>query len=374
MRKIKGINILIMTVIFGMTIIPALSTAVPGNFAVQLARDNTINKASTVLEENMPGINVIEYGSFRYALIAHRIVTPTVWIGHGDENGIATNDEQISWREFSEEIARTPTSDVILACHSSELLTQTTLTDKDAFTFKGEIDATIGALITAYLLTKSDSVFDELLNHASSIMGHEANFEPLYIDMGDIGGGTPDPDPDPTPSIDCPSTYQAATSDYSYVFAKLSGVELAYWIIMLVILIFDLVVGFACAHSGLKFIECAVIEFWLCGLPALITALAFHADGQMTDDQLTEEILATNTLTAFISCFAEAYNDLNAGEKAVFIAFLVAAGLVMAAEVILDIFFGGACTGIRTAVSIALVLGYIYGFSKDCIDYDTVVG
>ncbi|MGC9779404.1 MAG: hypothetical protein HZR80_09205 [Candidatus Heimdallarchaeota archaeon] len=93
-KKITLVFIIAMMV--SIPFIHAFSTFVPGMVAIQLDKDDAIINASETLQENIPEISVIEYGSFKYHLMAHRIIQPLVWIGHGDEVGITINEERQS--------------------------------------------------------------------------------------------------------------------------------------------------------------------------------------------------------------------------------------------------------------------------------------
>lgn len=360
---------LVISIIVGMTIITALSNPVPGTFAIQLEKDDSINAASEVLKSNIPGISFIEYKSFKYDLIAHRIIAPSVWIGHGDEEGIATEEELLSWDDFSQEISLTPANDIVLACHSGNLLEQTSLTQKDVFTFNGEIDATFGALVTALLITKNENLFDTAIDHINALYTGQVQFNPLevFLDPGPGGGGGIT-----DPVMQVPETYEEAVTDYSYVFAKLSGVEFGYHILMLVIMIFNLAIGFAGANAGLNFFQTFAIQFYVLALPALLFSLVLHSRGTLSDDQLCEDVFGS--FNDGFEAFVQAWHESSAGDKAAVIAMLVAGGIIIVAEALLDIFCGGACTIIRTLATIAVVLLWIYDFACDCIDANTYVG
>jgi len=61
-------------------------------------------------------------------------------------------------------------------------------------------------------------------------------------------------------------------------------------------------------------------------------------------------------------------------DKAAVIAMLVAGGIILVGEALLDIFTRGAATIIRTAATIAVVLLWIYDFACDCAVANTYVG
>ena len=361
---------LVLSIIVGMTVIAALSTPVPGTFAIRLENDDSVANASEVLESTVPGISVIEYKSLKYDLLSHRIVNPIVWIGHGNEEGIATENELISWSDFSDEISNTLSNDIVLACHSSNLIEQTTLTDQDVFTFNGEIDSKFGALVTAYLITQDKEIYDATIDHIFALYANEVEYNPLpyYLDDGGGGGGGINPDP----IVNCPDTYEEATTDTSYVFAKMSGVELGYHILMLVMLFFDLILGYACSKAGLNFFATFATEFWLAGFPILLFSFVLHSRGSLSDEQLTEDIFGSFLDSG--EAFTQAWHASSAGEKAAIIAFFAAAGIILLLEFVVDFFTGALATFVRTAIAVTLVLLFIYDFVVDCSDDNTYVG
>lgn len=146
----KHLTIIILcAIIVSMPFLQAFSTAVPGEYVIQLERDKTITKTMDTLQDNIPQLSSITYGSWKYLLLAHRIVEPLVWIGHGDKEGINTFHGKLSWERFSHDVVLSPSMDIILSCYSQELITETSLTSNEVVTFRGEIDATLGGLVTA---------------------------------------------------------------------------------------------------------------------------------------------------------------------------------------------------------------------------------
>ncbi len=150
------IAVFVMVIMASVPFIQAFSTFVPGTFVIHLDREDAIDSASNTLRENIPELNILEYGSLKYQLLAHRIIQPLIWIGHGNKEGICINNELSSWEDFSKDLQYTPSKDVVLSCYSQQVIDQSSLTQEKVITFNGEIDAIYGSLIVSYLFTGED--------------------------------------------------------------------------------------------------------------------------------------------------------------------------------------------------------------------------
>lgn len=368
--KIKKLALLVViTVIFSIPFYHALSTSVPGTIAIQLGEDESINCATRTLQNNLPGISIIKYDSFKYHLISHRVLQPIIWIGHGNQEGIIANNELMKWTQFSEKIMQSRSLDIILSCYSSQIIQQTTLTRNDVITFNNNIDSILGSLFIAYALTGSQSILSQAGNHYLSLLKKETPYRPLRMDPGDGGGGGGSNPPPTTPNI--PSSFQAAESSHSYVIFNLSGNELAFWILMLIVLALNLIVGIPVSYADWSFITKAAVMFYVVGKISLITALAFYAGGMMTEASLIENIFAS--FHQIFGCLAAAIIAATVLEKVLFIAMLVLAGILISLELLLDA-LSGSGTAIRVAIALAMIAVYLIGFSLDASDTDTVVG
>lgn len=366
--KIKKLALLVViAVIFSIPFYQALSTSVPGTIAIQLGEDESINCATRTLQNNLPGISIIEYNSFKYHLISHRVVQPIIWIGHGTQEGILANNALMKWTQFSEKIKQSRSLDIILSCYSSEIIQQTTLTRNDVITFNNGIDSILGSLFIAYALTGSQTILSQAGNHYLSLLNKETPYRPLRMMPGDGGGGGGN-DP-PSPNI--PSSFQAAESSHSYVIFNLSGIELAYWIIMLVVLALNLIIGIPVSHTEWGFITKAAAMFFTVGKFTLITSLALYAGGMMTEGALIENIF--RSFHEIFGCIAQAIIAASAGEIILFIAMLYLARILIGLELLLDVLTDSG-TAIRVAIASAMIAVYLIGFSLDASDTDTVVG
>ncbi len=76
MRQISFLMICVIVV--GIPLVQALSTNVPGRYIIQMGNDQTINHAIDTIQEEVPDISTISYGSLKYHLLLHRIMEPLV--------------------------------------------------------------------------------------------------------------------------------------------------------------------------------------------------------------------------------------------------------------------------------------------------------
>ncbi len=370
--------------VLSMPFVQSFSTFVPGMYAIELDRDGSITNAVDTLKENVPNINIIEYRSAKHLFLPHRIIEPIVWIGHGDKEGISTTDEKLSWLSFSKELFMSPSIDIVLSCHSSELVSQTPLTDEKVLTFNNDIDSIYGSLIVSYLLTGQQSMITEAANHYWSILKSETEYQPLIDldpgggDDGDDGdsGGNDSTNPDISTLIqqiaDMPNSYAQIKYLQDYVFYKMSGIELAFHLISLIILVIELVLACTLAPYQFSFIQAAAIDFMTVGIVSMLTGFAYYTNGQMTEAELVDEFLGSFALIG--ECIWKAYKATNIWERITFIALIVAGGIILGVQLMCDALTAGAVTAIRIAVSVILIGLYIYDFMYDFFDDDYVVG
>jgi hypothetical protein len=108
-------------------------------------------------------------------------------------------------------IRQTAGRDIFLACQSDNLIDQGYITEREALTIDGEIDAGIAALAVSYLFTQKTELFDTLIQRIIEIEINPESYKPLRpIDEG------PTPPPPSTPT---------------YVYAKLSQTEFLFHLI-----------------------------------------------------------------------------------------------------------------------------------------------
>ena len=357
-------------IIIGLTIVPALSVPIPGLYAIQMDSDSIVRSAIRTLSENVPQITFIESKSLKFSTWTHRFIEPVVWIGHGDKEGIKNFDSKTSWKDFAQDTKRTSSIDIVLACNSDELIRRALLTKQDVVTFGEEIDATLGALLVSYAFTQSVMVLDQAVSHYSRLFQNKILAQPLIVpgpivlDPGD-GGGSGDPT---NPNL---SFSEALTSE-EYIFLKMSGIELTYWLLMLLVLAIDLILAVVITPGTFNFITKAAIEFWVSGKLVILISLGFYAAGGMTNQGLAESIFAS--LGSIGESIAMAFAQASAGEIALFLGLVLLAIGIGVLEILLDTVSAGAVTAIRVAIAFSLVVLYITGYLIDATDQSGLVG
>ena len=370
----KGkIAVFVMVIMASVPFIQAFSTFVPGTFAIHLDRDDAIATASNTLRENIPEMNILEYGSLRYQLLAHRIIQPLIWIGHGNKDGITINNELSSWEEFSKDLQYTPGKDVVLSCYSQEVIDQTSLTQEKVIAFNGEIDAVYGSLIVSYLFTGEEQLIMDAANHYWSILKSDVDYQPLQFELDPgTGAGNPDISAMLQQIANLPTSYAEIKGMRSYVFVKMSGIELGFHFISLILLCIELILMVALAPYQFSFIQAAAISFMTNGMVSFLTAIAYLAGGQMTEAECVDEMLGT--LPSVGECVWKAIQAGPLWEKIVLIGLAIASGAILIAELLGDILSAGAVTAVRIGISIILISLFIYDFVYDLLDDDYVVG
>ena len=350
-----------------MPIFQAFSTAVSGRYVIYLDKDETITQAMDTIQEQIPDISSIAYGSARYYLLSHRIIKPLVWIGHGDQEGINTAKEKLSWGKFAQEVEASPTVDIVLSCYSSELQKQGLLTHQEAITFNSEIDATFGGLIASWLLTRDDTVFQRIIEYSFSLWQGKTSYEPLLGDVFDpgLGGGS-------GVNIDLPPSYNDLESSNIYIVGKMSGIELAYHLLYLIVLAIQIISGIALSVYSFNFFKAAVVQLYTAGAFSFLVNLFAYIDGAIGFDAFLVNFVGTLFLA--IKLIYAAYKTAATWEKVLFGAIAAASGIILVLQIILDIIGAGAGTLLRIAATAVMVAAYVVSFVADLTDADYTVG
>lgn len=181
---------LLIVLIMSMSVITAITSPVMGVTIVKMSDNNAIDKSILAIREDVPNPSILEYNSLEFSLRISNCFGPVIWIGHGNDQGIATDNFQMSWVEFASNIEKTPAKDIVLSCDSKNLVKQTDLEETDVFTFEGSIDAVIGGLFSSYLIVRSQTIIDKLLVRAINIVSGIAQKEELAFVVDDGGGGS----------------------------------------------------------------------------------------------------------------------------------------------------------------------------------------
>ncbi|MHA1928857.1 MAG: hypothetical protein ACTSV2_09825 [Candidatus Thorarchaeota archaeon] len=174
------------TILMSLAIMP-LSSPVLSNVVVRMSDDASTQQAITTLEANTQNLIVVDYGSLEYSLIINRVAGIVVWVSHGSDQGILVDDAVMSWESFSRNIKMTPSQDAVLACDSSNL--DSYVLPSEAFLFDGPIDATIGALITSFILNGA-VVVEALIDTILSLVTGEIQIHLLELTLMEFAWDT----------------------------------------------------------------------------------------------------------------------------------------------------------------------------------------
>jgi len=265
-QKFIGFSLLLLTLSMG--ILPSLMAPVPGVFAVELSNDSTVKNASRTLSQNIQGLTVVEYDSFKYLSLVWRALEPVIWISHSNEEGVQIQGKMSDWSALEPLVYRTPNKDIMLSCYSSNLIEETELTSADVFTFNNEIDSTLGALFISYALTGNEKIVEKIIDRAFTLTFNPEMILPLRM----VEDGPPPSTP--------PPTYTPG----------LSQVELGYWIIMVVIFFIGAIVGWY-MDPNWSFVQKLGIKLIAVGKIGILTTLAYVGAGYMTWDAAIPKIV-----------------------------------------------------------------------------------
>lgn len=350
-----------------MPFVQALSTAVPGRYVIYLEKDQAITKAIDIIQDEVPDINNIAYGSVKYYLLSNRIIEPLVWVGHGNEDGINSAKGKITWESFAQDISVSPASDIVLSCYSSELYKQGLLTKQDVITFNEEVDAILGGLVTSWFLTGESTILQRAIDYSFSLQSREISYEPLIdLDPG-LGGGTGG-------SFNLPSSYNQLSNSFyqsNYVFLKLSGIELAFHLVMLGVLILQILFAIYISPNLTIFQEYAE-SFFIFGTVQLLTTAYLYNSGQMSANEAIGNVAGAcfDSLDALWDAICHA----PAGEIALLLTYLGIAIILTICQLIVDTQTAGLATFLRIVTIVALTLSFILNLVEDMFDENYIVG
>ncbi len=164
--------VLVMIVMVSPLWVMPLSSPVVSDVVVVMHHDSAVSTAVRTITANVPDVRVVEYGSPEYALMIHRVLGRVVWVSHGSDKGILAQSHVLSWKTFSSRIEMTPGKDIVLACDSAAIYRY--VDDRSAIGFTGAIDATLGGLVTTYLLAPSENVLTMMYEQMVVLLGGEA--------------------------------------------------------------------------------------------------------------------------------------------------------------------------------------------------------
>jgi hypothetical protein len=180
----KGKKIVIASVtiialfVFCTTIEYGLTAPITNPIVVKMDNSPAVNTATETLQENTPGAAVVDYNSLAYDLDMWRAYGGVIWVGHGSQQGVETQQGSLSWKDLAAKVEDTPSKDVILTCYSAAILAYVPQ-GKVPLAFRGVMDAKLGALIVSYALTKNKAILGEAIQDIMDLMSGKA--QPMLL-------------------------------------------------------------------------------------------------------------------------------------------------------------------------------------------------
>ncbi|MHA1769962.1 MAG: hypothetical protein ACTSYL_01685 [Candidatus Thorarchaeota archaeon] len=164
--------LLVIAVLSPLWVMP-LSAPVVSDVVVVMHDDSAVRTAVRTITVNDPHVQVVEYGSLQYALTIHRTLGRVVWVSHGSEKGILAGATVISWSKFSRFVTDTPNRDIVLACNSANIY-EFVPSDDEVVGIDGLVDAGLGGLIVAYLLSPNKNVLNQVMVRIGDILSGQS--------------------------------------------------------------------------------------------------------------------------------------------------------------------------------------------------------
>jgi hypothetical protein len=172
-KKYIKCSLLVLVVLSPLLLIP-LSVPIAENAVIVMHEDEATELAISTLRNKIPNIQVIDYGSLQYHLTVSRLIRPTIWLSHGNEEGILLDSHIISWEDFSHLTRITPSNDIILACESANIYEYVGV--NEVVGFEGDLDARLAGLIGSVLilsqnLVMKSGVIQEIIETTIGLIG-----------------------------------------------------------------------------------------------------------------------------------------------------------------------------------------------------------
>ncbi|MFW9916732.1 MAG: hypothetical protein ACFFGZ_14095 [Candidatus Thorarchaeota archaeon] len=156
------------------------TTTPVSTLVVKMDSDATVDAAANTLKAYLPHAVVVEHNTMSALLMSLHPIQHVILVGHGFEEGVATNEGLMTWRDYAAAIALYSASAYyLLNCRSAKVQSElpTAINDRVLLSFGLDIDARIAAMLTSltihalnYNLDEAMVVFDALQSLASDIL------------------------------------------------------------------------------------------------------------------------------------------------------------------------------------------------------------
>ena len=156
-----------------------LSVPIFNHLVVVMTPDSSVDRAADVMKQEIPDAIVVEYGSLEFGMIAHRAYGGVTWISHGSEDNVKLGTDRADWKDMVALVRTTPSKDVVLACHSSEM--DEYIDNDEVVTFPGLVDSVLGALFVSSIVTRSPDTIENFFEYGMALVDWRESLDPLYL-------------------------------------------------------------------------------------------------------------------------------------------------------------------------------------------------
>ncbi len=129
------------------------------------------------LKSNFPRARVVDFSVYE-RIMAFK--GPIIYVGHSSDSGIQYYGKIVSWDVLADMIRHSKSnSHYILGCESLKIMELTKSTGKNVFSFTQKVDAILGALVVASLISRSIKIFQKLVTIGGRLIKGEQS--PRYL-------------------------------------------------------------------------------------------------------------------------------------------------------------------------------------------------
>ncbi|MCY3412452.1 MAG: hypothetical protein INQ03_12515 [Candidatus Heimdallarchaeota archaeon] len=207
----KTISLLIITILFMVPVTQALSMPLEQDLIISFSDGEEEESAIITLSEHNPDSKVVNYDSPLIMFDIFRHYGDVFVVGHGNEEGLKTNNGIVSYEKINAKLARSPGKTIgYIACNSADAASK--LSQERAYGFENEVEPVFGALVASFITGSKTVTFGLLLSRVTEIGENPEDYSALAI-VGGIGG-------DPRDSTPCtPGLYGAEVKGhYTAIF------------------------------------------------------------------------------------------------------------------------------------------------------------
>jgi hypothetical protein len=197
------------------------ATATPvSTLVVKMGDGANVDAAANTLTTYLPNAVVVEHNTLSALLMSFHPIQHVILVGHGFEEGIATNEGLMTWRDYATAIALYDASAYyLLNCRSTKVMPElsTTIEERVLLAFGIDIDARIAAMLASLTILALNHNYDQAM----------AVFEALGSLANEILSGL----------------VSAMPLGYVPYMYRLGWNELGHWIIEIVKVVLPMVIG-----------------------------------------------------------------------------------------------------------------------------------